>query len=296
MGKQVLVDDRTYDVVTVREGGMGRVWLLEQRTHEGQDPIYRRRIAVKTFDLVKDERAVEHELNVWILLDHPSVLPLKKIGRLNYRLAAIMPWLTGSLDALLEERGSLPEHEVVPILADVADGLEYAWSTFSLLHLDLKPSNVLVETKNPIRTRIADWGISRLVSALKPLHARGSPFPFGGTRDPKTAYGAGTPLFMAPERFSGHWTLSPTADIFSLGMMAVEMNTGVLPFRLGPMDPVEEVLSGLYFRNVADLLRDRSPAFQTLCLACTNPNAAERPTSFREVSSWLRAIQKGGSR
>ena len=81
--KRVLVDDKTYSVMSVRNGGMGRVWLLEQTFDDSFDPIYRRRIAVKTFDFMKDEPAIEHELNIWISLDHRSVAPLKKIGRLS---------------------------------------------------------------------------------------------------------------------------------------------------------------------------------------------------------------------
>lgn len=104
--KQVLVDARTYSVMSVRNGGMGRVWLLEQTFDYPFNPIYKKRIAVKTFDFIKDEKAIEHELNIWVSLDHRSVLPLKKIGRLNYRLAAIMPLLEGSLDDLLATRGA----------------------------------------------------------------------------------------------------------------------------------------------------------------------------------------------
>lgn len=58
---RVLVDDKTYNVTSVRNGGMGRVWLLEQAFEEPLDPIYKRRIAVKTFDFVSDDRAVERE-------------------------------------------------------------------------------------------------------------------------------------------------------------------------------------------------------------------------------------------
>ncbi len=74
--KRVLVDDRTYNVMSVRNGGMGRVWLLEQAFEEPLDPIYKRRIAVKTFDFASDQHAIERELNVWISLQHEFILPL----------------------------------------------------------------------------------------------------------------------------------------------------------------------------------------------------------------------------
>lgn len=294
--KQVLVDDRTYSVMSVRNGGMGRVWLLEQTFDDSFHPIYRRRIAVKTFDFMKDEQAIERELNIWISLDHPSVVSLKKIGRLNYRLAAIMPLLDGSLDNVIEARGSLNEQEVSKIISDILDGLAYAWSDFKILHLDLKPSNVLVESGCPIRIKIADWGISRLAAANQRPRAVKNKSVLMATHDLQTAYAAGTPLFMAPERFSGDWALSPTADIYSLGMMAVQLNTGVLPFRFGQVDPAEEIATGSFFENARQMLQNRSDGFRRFCLQCIHPNPAARPSTFRDVAAQLNLIANRGNK
>ncbi len=288
--KHVLVDDRTYSVMSVRNGGMGRVWLLEQAFDDSFDPIYRRRIAVKTFDFMQDERAIEHELNIWISLEHTSILPLIKIGRLNYRLAAIMPMLNGSLDDLIETRGSLNEQEVTKIISDIVEGLRYAWSAFKILHLDLKPSNVLVERASPIRTKIADWGISRLAAENQMARRLKGSTVSAAIYDQKTAYAAGTPLFMAPERFSGNWSLSPTADIYSLGMMAVQLNTGILPFRFGQIDPAEEIATGSFFENACHMLENRSEGFRRFCLQCIHPIPSARPSTFSDVVTQLNLI------
>jgi len=278
--------------MSVRNGGMGRVWLLEQAFDEPFSPIYRRRIAVKTFDYMSDERAIENELNIWISLNHSSVLPLKKIGRLNYHLAAIMPLADGSLDDVIESRGPLNEQEVAKITLDVLSGLEYAWLTFNILHLDLKPSNVLVENGAPVIAKIADWGISRLARANQRAEGTSNNSANTDPHSQKTAYAAGTPLFMAPERFSGHWELSPTADIYSLGMMAVQLNTGILPFRFGQIDPAQEIVTGLFFDNARQILANRTDEFRRFCLQCIHPNPAARQRTFREVISQLNSFAK----
>lgn len=291
--KSVLVDDKTYNIISVRNGGMGRVWLLEQAFDETFDPIYRRRIAVKTFDFVEDDRAVEKELNIWISLIHPSILPLKKIGRLNYRLAAIMPLLEGSLDDVLEERGALSEGEVSRILLSVTEGLSYAWKSFGILHLDLKPSNVLVEDRSASRIKIADWGISRLSSDRQinlPRYDKISK----DLLDQRTAYSAGTPLFMSPERFSGDWSLSPTVDIYSLGLMAIQLNTGTLPFRSKLVDPLEEIVTGSLLNNAHLVLVNRSDRFRHFCLSCIHPDPARRPNDYRDIATELKRISKKG--
>jgi hypothetical protein len=69
---------------------MGRVWLLEHTFDEGYETVLKNRIAVKTFDFMPQHFAIEQELNCWVSLDHVNILPLLRIGRLNYRVAAIM--------------------------------------------------------------------------------------------------------------------------------------------------------------------------------------------------------------
>lgn len=286
-----MVDAKTYSVISIRDGGMGRVWILKQTFDEPFDPTYRRRIAVKTFDHMENEQSIENELNIWISLNHQSILPLKKIGRLNYRLAAIMPLLiNGDLDDLLEVRGALKEREVLGVILNVVEGLEYAWKTFRILHLDLKPSNILVENTSPLQTKISDWGISRLAYKRIQANSRKAGHVSNVIYEQKTAYDAGTPLFMAPERFSGSWILSPAADIYSIGMIAVQLSTGILPFRFGKVNPIEEVVSGSYFDNASQLLKDRNEHFRRFCLQCIHTNPVERPNTFHDVIDQLKNI------
>jgi len=274
---------------------MGSVWLLKQAFDAGHDPIYRHRIAVKTFDASAHSEQVEQELNIWISLQHSSILPLEKIGRLDYRLAAIMPWMQGSLDDTLEQRGSLSESEVALLLLRVAEALDHAWTALRILHLDLKPSNVLTDGANAKGVRVADWGISRMAAGRRIARGFAAGRSSENTYDLRTAYSAGTPLFMAPERFSGEWTLSPSADVYSLGMMAVQLSTGVLPFRFGQVDPGSEIFSGSYYDNAHAMLAERTTAFRELCLSCIVADPRRRPDGYQEVLRALRSLsQRGG--
>lgn len=81
---------------------------------------------------------------------------------MNYRLAVIMPLLQGSFDDLLETKGSLGDSIVAWVIGDVAKGLENAWSAIKIVHLDLKPSDVLIKDQAASLIKVADWGISRL--------------------------------------------------------------------------------------------------------------------------------------
>ena len=269
---------------------MGRVWILHKAFSTGDDPIYRSRLAVKTFDHTSELSAVERELNIWISLVHPAIVPLLKIGRLNFRLAAIMPLMDGSLFDLLEAHGALGERQTAGIMFRVVHALAHAWKSAGVLHLDLKPQNILYVSKNGYQPLVSDWGISRLASSASNYLGPGY-LPFGiGKSEHRTKYSAGTPVYMAPERFAGNWELSPAADVYSIGILLVQLSSGRLPFGFSGEDPISEIFNGSLQRNSSLLLNDASKPFRQLCLDCMDPDFHRRIDSFDAISRKLERI------
>jgi serine/threonine-protein kinase len=154
-------------------------------------------------------------------LCHPNVVALDDFGTLPDGPAAGSPWLAmeradGALDRL-----ALPRDwpTLQARLRAILLGLAHAHAC-GLLHLDLKPSNVLVfGAAGPApRLALADFGIARLFT--EPGEAAHS--------------GAGTPAYMAPEQFSPqHGALGPPADVYAVGCLAHALVTGRAPFE-GP--------------------------------------------------------------
>lgn len=263
------------------------MWLLSARPGHQFDPVYRRRLAVKTFNDEVAEVDVRRELDVWISLDHANVLPLRKLGSLDFRLAAIMPRLQGSLQDHIETNGCVDARSLLSIAAEVTGALHYAWRHFGVLHLDLKPSNILVTAEDPLSVQVADWGIARISSTRTTSAAALSHRRTASTFD-VTSYGAGTPLYMAPERFSDSWTLSPRVDVYSLGLTLLQCATGLLPFSFGPTNPLHEILDGRCFANSTRLLSGVSPDLASFLLSCVHPDPNRRPSDFAEA---LRGIE-----
>ena len=106
--------------------------------------------------------------------------------------------------------------EVLEIMIEIADGLHAAHEA-GVIHQDLKPQNVIVETGG--RIVISDFGIARARDACA-ASTRSNGF-------------AGTPAYMAPEQVRGDGALDGRADLFARGGMMFEMLTGKLPFN-GP--------------------------------------------------------------
>jgi hypothetical protein len=135
------------------------------------------------------------------------LLPVIDAADAGDALLLVMPLAEG---ALADASFPLAEAEVVPVLVDIATGLQDLHS-IGILHRDLKPANIL---RHAGRWKLADFGLARDQEV--------------GTQDP-TFVGWGSFPYMAPEL----WELkSPTVktDLYALGCLGYELLAGVPPY------------------------------------------------------------------
>ena len=123
-----------------------------------------------------------------------------------------------TLGDLLKQRGQIPFLELKPIVRDIAQGLQYLHEVDSensqdkkYVHRDLKLANVLQVGGI---WKIADFGMAKALDRDTMMAS-------------KTA--GGTPPYMPPEYFRDHY-VSTKWDVWSLGVMIVQMLKGYLPF------------------------------------------------------------------
>jgi serine/threonine protein kinase len=120
------------------------------------------------------------------------------------------------------ERGSLRPYvgrlslaQLGGVLEGLLAGLARAHAA-GIVHRDLKPENLLVADNGAVK--IADFGIAKANDELG-----------FATRVTATGTTIGTPEYMAPEQAMGK-KIGPAADLYSVGMVALELATGRLPF------------------------------------------------------------------
>ncbi|KAL0271675.1 UNVERIFIED_CONTAM: hypothetical protein PYX00_008691 [Menopon gallinae] len=114
----------------------------------------------------------------------------------------------GSLDLILKKAGRIPEDILGKITSAVLKGLSYLRDKHAIMHRDVKPSNILVNSVGEIK--ICDFGVSgQLIDSMANS--------FVGTRS-----------YMSPERLQGTY-YSVQSDIWSLGLSLVEMAIGMYP-------------------------------------------------------------------
>jgi hypothetical protein len=267
-------------------GGMGAVYEVE-RTRDG------RKFALKVVTgamSAKHAARFAREAEIGARLQHENLVSIVDVG--------IATGATPFLVMELVQGGSLEDKRTRfgdaawarPIVRQIAAGLAELHAN-RIVHRDLKPGNVLLVENGssaPSVAKISDFGISRFgaLDDSADVDAEGATAHPGAVHaKPRdlTETGAimGTPVYMPPEAWFGP-ARHPSADVFSLGVLAYEALTGRSPFPIPPVllvrarqpIPTPAPLDGID-ANVASLV-----------VACLCVEPSERPRA-KEIAEAL---------
>lgn len=190
----------------IGRGGMGVVFRARQLSLQ-------REVALKVIAGRSDDTGAGllAEARAAAQLHHPHIVPVFETGLIGDVHFFSMPLLRGATLAQALAGRALPERDAVSLLLTLADAVGYAHS-LGLLHLDLKPANVLLdEAQRPL---IGDFGLACA---------------FGPQAD-DSGDSSGTPAYMAPEQRDRRLgRLGPRSDIYALGAMLQEFLSGQPP-------------------------------------------------------------------
>lgn len=194
------------------QGGMGLVF-------RGWDPRLERVVCLKLlgpqYEYQADVQArFQREAKTASALLHDRIVSIYEVGDQRGLPFLVMPLLRGqSLRALLSQELQVPWGRTLGYIQGVVEGLEFAHRQ-GVLHRDLKPDNLWVTSEDEIK--ILDFGLARTVESGEPLTQSGTVL--------------GTPSYMSPEQVLGQ-SLDARSDLFSVGVIFLEMLTGQAPFR-----------------------------------------------------------------
>jgi len=257
----------------IGSGGMATVFLADDLKHH-------RKIAIK---VLRPELAAAlgptrflREIEIAAQLSHPNILPLYDSGQAKGLLYYVMPFVEGeSLRDRLDREKALPVADVVRLLRDVADALDYA-HRHNVVHRDIKPENVMLAGRHAL---VTDFGVAKAISDAA-----------GKTQLTTVGVSIGTPMYMAPEQALADRTMDHRADLYALGVVAYEMLTGRPPFS-GPT--AQAVLAAHVNQPPPPLAGTREGVptrLATLVSRCLAKNPDDRWQSAGELLAELEAL------
>lgn len=236
-------------------GGMGEVY-------EAFDEDLRVRIALKTLrpgggtERAEALEWLKQELRVGRSVAHRNLCRLYDFGSdqgVHFITMELLrgPTLAQHLDEL---KRPLTQEELGPIVEQICAGLSELHGR-DLVHLDIKPSNVVLEED---RVVVTDFGLAALQK--------------------ETALG-GSPWYMAPEQVERK-AIDSSADVFALGVLIFEALTRKLPF---PGSTDDEIARARLFMQPVEL--DSAPRpVRRLVSQCLSRDPRRRPQRATDVA------------
>ena len=264
----ITIDGRYRLESRLGSGGMADVWRARD-TELGRD------VALKLLheNFARDTEFVERfrrEASSAAGLQHQNVVSVFDRGSYEDSYYISMELVEGSSLRELIDQG-LEIEEAVEVTRQMLAAAAFAHE-HGIVHRDLKPMNVLIDRDG--RIRVTDFGIARA----------------GGSEITRTGSVMGTAQYLSPEQAQG-MEVTPTTDIYSIGIILFEMLCGRVPFdgdnavaiamkQVGEEPPVPSSINPKV-----------SPALDAIVLKALAKDPAQRFQSAAEMAAALEAAE-----
>ncbi|KAK3924318.1 Serine/threonine-protein kinase 36 [Frankliniella fusca] len=194
-------------VSIIGQGSYGVVYKAEVKSSKQNVAL---KVITKRKKTLKEIQNLRQEFEIQRDLCHPNIIRMLDSFETEDDIIVVTEFAPQDLSQLLRDKGHLPEDIVKQIVCDLLSALYYL-HYHRVLHRDLKPQNILVETNGT--AKLCDFGFARSMSM--------DTYVLTSIK--------GTPLYMAPEIIS-QCPYDHSADLWSLGCIVYECLVGSPPY------------------------------------------------------------------
>jgi TolB-like protein/Tfp pilus assembly protein PilF/tRNA A-37 threonylcarbamoyl transferase component Bud32 len=268
-------------------GGMGVVY-------EAEDTVLERRVAIKLLSSSFEQttgaaRLLMQEAKTLSALNHPNICTVHGLGEYEGRPYVVQELLVGSTLHEVIRKKQLTPQAVLDLAMQIADGLKAAHA-IGLVHRDIKPANLFLTREN--RAKILDFGLAGRTLALLPS---GDDAPTIASDHLEFVAGKsfmGTLEYMSPEQVRGQ-IVTPSSDIFSLGVVLHELLLGRHPFRKASMLETATAILSAQLEDITASGDIATLGFHRLMARMLAKDPETRYANGAELLAALKAINAG---
>ena len=254
IGIEFKVNLRSEDLKVISELGFGNGGTVSKVMHIPTKTIMARKV-IKIDAKAEARKRILRELQIMHDCNSPYIVGFHGAFMIENDVHVCMEHMDcGSLDAVVAKKGRLPIEIVGKVTYSVVEGLIYLYDVHRIIHRDVKPSNVLVNSQGKIK--LCDFGVSgELINSVANTFV-------------------GTSTYMSPERIQGA-AYSVKGDVWSLGLMLVELATGNFPFGSRAMGVLD--LLQLIVQEPAPTIDEADfPSLSAMVAQCLKKDPKER--------------------
>ncbi|GAA5834207.1 hypothetical protein JCM3766R1_004489 [Sporobolomyces carnicolor] len=209
LGVEFKLDLRNEDLHVISELGCGNGGTVSKALHVPTKVVMAKKV-VHIATSENTRKQILRELQIMHDCSSPFIVSFYGAYLQDPHICMCMEFMDkGSLDNIYKKVGPIPEPILGKIAFAVVSGLTYLYEVHKIMHRDVKPSNILLNSAGQIK--ICDFGVSgELINSVADTFV-------------------GTSTYMSPERISGD-PYTVKSDVWSLGITLVELAIGRFPF------------------------------------------------------------------
>ncbi|KAG8432134.1 hypothetical protein GDO86_016678 [Hymenochirus boettgeri] len=161
----------------------------------------------------KDKESIRQEISIMNCLHHPKLVQCVDAFEAKSDIVMVLELVSGGelFERIIDEDFELTEREVIKYMKQICEGVEFIHKQ-GIVHLDLKPENIMCVNKTGTKIKLIDFGLARRLE---------------NTPNLKVLFG--TPEFVAPEVIN-YEPISYATDMWSIGVICYILVSGLSPF------------------------------------------------------------------
>ncbi|XP_030612616.1 serine/threonine-protein kinase 17A [Archocentrus centrarchus] len=207
-----------YTVIPGRELGRGKFAVVRKCVEKCTGHEYAAKFMRKRRKGQDCRMEIIHEIAVLELARaSPRVVNLHQVYEMASEMVLVLEFAAGGeiFNQCVSDREdeAFSDEDVKRLMRQILEGVAFLHQN-NVVHLDLKPQNILLTSSSPLLgdIKIVDFGLSRIISTHQELREI-----------------MGTPEYVAPEILN-YEPISTATDMWSIGVLAYVMLTGISPF------------------------------------------------------------------